>query len=480
MGRQLYEFGLFRLDADERLLLRDGVAVPLTPKAFDLLLALVAQPGHLLEKETLLRTVWPDSFVEENNLADNISKLRKALGEGENGQRFIETVPRRGYRFIGDVEVLNGAVVVPAAVTPSAPAGLVAAPLLRLRQRPEVLLIAFGFLALTLISAGLYWRSKSAPRGEVEQLEFKGNFYISRWTEAEIRRGIEYYQRAVALAPNSASAHDGLAVGWMFLSDLHLSPREAMPKAKAAATRALQLDETFAPAHVTLGVILMQYEWEQAEAEQEFRRAIALDPKYNPAHRLYGWHLIAAGRFDEARAELTRALEKDPLDDWGQMELGLSFYFARQYEQAIEQCRRAIGIEPNSYWSHMLLGWADEQQGRFSEALAELNQARRLNDIPQVLASIGYAYAVSGRRAEAQKVIAELQESAGRKYVSPYDLATIYAGLGEKEQAFAWLEKAYEDRSGWLALWLKVDPKFDVLHSDPRFHDLLRRVGLAP
>lgn len=484
----LYEFGPFRLDADERLLLRGGETVALPPKTFDLLLALVGQPGHLLEKETLLKTVWPDSFVEENNLADNISKLRKALGEGENGQKFIETVPKRGYRFVADVRELNGAAAKPKIPESATVVGtietLTKAPALSSQfsrgRRSFLALSVPTFLVLVLSGAGLWLYFGQEKNTEVSQLEFKGNFYISRWTEDEIRKGIEYYTRAVALAPHSASAHDGLAVGWMFLSDLHLSPREAMPKAKAAATRALQLDETSAPAHVTMGVILMQYEWDQAGAEQEFRRAIALDPKYNPAHRLYGWHLIAAGRFDEAKAELTRALETDPLDDWGQMELGLSFYFARQYDQAIEQCRRAIGIEPKSYWSHMLLGWADEQEGRFSEAIAELNQARRLNDIPQVLASIGHAYAVSGQRAEAQKVIAELQESASRKYVSPYDLATIYAGLGEKEQAFAWLEKAYEDRSGWLALWLKVDPKFDVLHSDPRFHDLLRRVGLAP
>jgi tetratricopeptide (TPR) repeat protein len=161
------------------------------------------------------------------------------------------------------------------------------------------------------------------------------------------------------------------------------------------------------------------------------------------------------------------------------MELGLSHYFARQYEQAIEQSRRAIGVDSTSYWSHMLLGWAHEQKGGFSAAIDDLSQASRLCDNPQVIASLGHAYAASGSRAEAQKVIAALRVSSNRRYVSPYDVAGIYAGLGDKEQALVWLEKAYEDRSGWLALWVKVDPKFDALRTEPRFRNLLHRIGHA-
>ena len=198
--------------------------------------------------------------------------------------------------------------------------------------------------------------------------------------------------------------------------------------------KALQLDETSASAHVSLGMIKMQYEWDWAGAEQEFKRAIALAPEYNTAHQLYGWYLIAVGRFDEAQAEMKRALESDPLNDFGLWGLGDSFYFARQYEQAIEQYRRAIGVEPKLYWSHLMLGWAYEQQGKFTEAIAELNQARRLNDSPQVLASLGHVYAVSGQRAEAQTVIAELQETANgntsRLMTSPRSML----GLGRKSR----------------------------------------------
>jgi tetratricopeptide (TPR) repeat protein len=322
-----------------------------------------------------------------------------------------------------------------------------------------------------------FWLGKKAA---VRELEFKGDFYATMWTEAEVRKGLEYYNRAVALDPHSASAYDGLATGWNLLSDLHVSPREAQPKAKAAALKALQLDEAYAPAHVSLGVIKMQYEWDRAGAEQEFKRAIALAPEYTPAHHLYGWDLIAVGRFDEAEAEMRWAAEANPLADINLWGLGLCLYFEGQYDEAIEQYRRAIGVEPRSYWAHMLLGWAYIQQGKHPEALAALKEANRINDGPQTLASLGHAYAVAGRRVEAQKVIKELEERARQRYISPYDVATIYAGLGDAEQALSWLEKAYEDRSGWLGLWLKVDPKFDRLRRDPRFQDLLRRVGHAP
>ena len=160
--------------------------------------------------------------------------------------------------------------------------------------------------------------------------------------------------------------------------------------------------------------------------------------------------------------------------------LGLSFYFARQYEAAIEQYRRAIAAEPRSYWAHLSLGWAYERQGRVADAIAAIEQARRLVDTPQVVAALVHAQAAAGRRVEAQATMTSLLEYAKRKYVSPYDLATASAGLGDRTETLAWLEKAYEERSGWLALWLKIDPTFDSLRDDDRFRDLLTRVGHTP
>lgn len=485
---QRYEFGPFRLDAHERLLTREGASVSLTPKAFDLLLALVKRPGRLVEKEELFQAVWPDTIVEESNLSSNIALIRKALGDGTNGERYIETVPKRGYRFVAKVKSQNDVAAGPVAQEPATPVSTGDAQPITSdvksaasrSNRSVIILSALAFLLPVFIGVGLWQYFRLEKRAKVTELEFKGNFYLLKWKEDEVRKGIEYYNKAVILDPNSASAYEGLATAWTFLSDLHMSPREAMPKAKAAAVNALEQDETSASTHATLGLIKAQYDWDWVGAEQELKRALTLDPEYEPAHRLYGFHLIAVGRFDEAQAEMKRSLESDPLNNWGMWGLGDSFYFARQYEQAIEQYRRAIGVESKLHWTRLMLGCVYEQQGKFTEAIAEFNQARLINDNPQVLASLGHAYALSGQRLETQKVLAELQDTARRKYVSPYDLATIYAGLGEREQALAWLEKAYEERSGWLWLWLKVDPKFDGLRADERFRKLLQRIGHTP
>ena len=345
-------------------------------------------------------------------------------------------------------------------------------------KRAKTGLSVLALLVTIFVGVGRWHYLSREKAAAVEQLHFKADFYLNRLTDHDAKKGIEYFNQAIALDPNSAAAYAGLSGAWVFLSDLYLPPREAMPLAKVAALNALQRDEQFASAHISMGIIKMRYEWDWIGAEHEFKQAVALDPKDDIARYLYGSYLIAVGRFDEAQAEMKRAVELNPVEQLNLLGLGHSFYFAHQFERPIEQYRRAIGVEPKSRWSHISLGQAYAQQGNFSEALAELSQARQLNDIPMVLASLGHIYAMSDQRSEAQKVIVELQEIARQRYVSPYDIATIYAGLGEKEQALIWLEKAYGDRSGNLAMYLKVDPKFDNLRDDLRFGNLLRRVGL--
>jgi tetratricopeptide (TPR) repeat protein len=261
----------------------------------------------------------------------------------------------------------------------------------------------------------------------------RGDFYVSKWTEPEVRKGIEYYQRAVALNPTSASAHAGLATGWNFLSDLHSPPHEVMPRSKAAALTAVRLDDSLPAAHIVLGVVKMQYDWDWAGAEHEFTRAIALDPTDAAGHRLYGWLLMATGRFPEAQRQLQIPVEADPLSSFYHVELALAWYLGRDYDRCVEHCRRAIALDSSSYWPHMLLGWAYEQQGKFESALDEAHLANRLSDNPQVVASVGHAYAVAGRRADAQRVISDLDKKSRRTYISPYDIATIYAGLSDEE-----------------------------------------------
>jgi DNA-binding winged helix-turn-helix (wHTH) protein/Tfp pilus assembly protein PilF len=458
---QIYEFGPFLLDPGERRLQRNGELVPLTPKAFDLLLAMVEQPGRLIEKEVLLRNVWPDTFIEEHNLADNISRLRKALREDQKGQKLIETVPKRGYRFVAEVRKQNGAEDMPTASVDRP---------IRRRAIP----VLWVLLPILLLAGGLWSYAKIEQRARVQQLVFQGNFYRAKWTEPEIRKAIELYNRALALNPNAGETYAGLANAWLFLSDAHVAPRVAMPKAKAAALHVLRLDGS-AHNHVSIAVISMQYEWDWVKAEEEFKHAFKLDPHHNPAHQLYGWYLMAVGRLTEAQAEMKRALEADPVNDFSLWELGLAYYFARQFDEAVEHFRRAIALEARSHWPHMFLAWAFERQGKLQEAVSELNLAARLDDNPQVLASLGHAHAASGRRDDAQRVIAELEETAKRRYVSPYDIAAIHAAL--QEQTLRWLERAYDDRSGWLALWLKVDPRFDLFRSEPVFQNILRQVG---
>ena len=313
----------------------------------------------------------------------------------------------------------------------------------------------------------------------VSELLLKGEFYRSRWGEADIRKGIDYYNRAIALDPNVVDAYGGLATAWISLSDLHASPRDAMPRARAAAEEVLRRDDAWPYAHVSLGVIKLQYDWDFAGADREFARAMTLQPDETIGRVLRGWLRMAEGRLPEAQADMQRAVDEVPseINLWS---LGLSFYFAGQYEAAIEQYRRAIAVEPRSYWAHLSLGWAYERQGRVPDAIKELEQTRGLLDTPQVVAGLVHAQAAAGRRVEAQATMASLLEYAKHKYVSPYDLATASAGLGDRTEAMAWLEKAYEDRSGWLALWLKIDPTFDSLRADDRFRDLLTRVGHTP
>jgi tetratricopeptide (TPR) repeat protein len=222
------------------------------------------------------------------------------------------------------------------------------------------------------------------------------------------------------------------------------------------------------------------YDWDWAAAESEFRRAIELKPNDPLAHDIYAWFLVPMGRTDEGIAENKSAVDLDPLSLHTNTMLGASLYFAHRYAQAIVQLRKTIDLDPNYWWAHSWLGRAYEQQGQFPEAIAEFQEAvRSASSITEPRALLGRAYAVSGKRAEARKVLDELSEVSKQIYVSPYDIALIYAGLGEKDQALAWLERAFAERCTWMPL-LRVDPELDNLRSDPRFQDLLRRMNFPP
>jgi eukaryotic-like serine/threonine-protein kinase len=313
---------------------------------------------------------------------------------------------------------------------------------------------------------------------EAYEFYLKGRYFAEKLTKEGVNKGIGYFHQAIDVDPNYALAYEGLSYAYYTSNDFFLTPQESMPKATEAARKALELDDTLAEAHTDMGIIHFWYDYDWNAAEREFRRAIELRPNSPDAHAYYGWELISVGRFDEGIAESKRAVELEPLSIEVNQTVGQNLYFARQYDQAIEQLRKTLDMEPDYWLARMLLGSAYEAKGDFPRALQELQEARKVEtDIPWPLAELGHAYAQSGRKVDAENVLKELERWSKRSYVPAYNVATVYVGLGEKEQALKFLEQAYADRS-MLATLMKVDPALDSLHSDPRYADLLRRMGL--
>jgi serine/threonine protein kinase/Tfp pilus assembly protein PilF len=314
---------------------------------------------------------------------------------------------------------------------------------------------------------------------EAYQLYLKGRFYWNKRTGEALKKSIEYFNQAIERDPNYALAYAGLADAYVLLPNYSGgSPQESFPKAKAAAKRALELDETLAEAHASLADALFLYDRNFLESNREFQRAIALNPNYATGHQWYGnTYLVRIGRFDEGIAEGKRAQELDPLSLIINTDLGENYLYARQYDKAIEQLRRTIEIDQSFYAAHYCLAEAYDMKGSLQEATLEYQKARQLNDDPWVLALLGHLFAAAGKRDEALKTLDQLKDISNQRYVSPYGFALVYAGLNEKDLAFQWLERSYKADESKITR-LKVDPLLDNLRSDPRFSDVMRRVGL--
>jgi DNA-binding winged helix-turn-helix (wHTH) protein/TolB-like protein/Flp pilus assembly protein TadD len=647
-----YEFGPFRLDAGERLLLRDGQVVPLTPKLFDILLVLVQSRGHILEKEKVLKAVWQDTIVEEGNLTRNVSTLRKALGENPNEPQYIETIPWRGYRFIADVhEVMNGsddlvieehsrsriiieaddatndagglsgtgetlesdaitrlaarekkkwrirtisagvvvlivgvgaalslwlsskpnasvrnAAIKSIAVLPFKPisqeardeylelgmADTLITRLSSLKQiavRPTSAVRKYSGLEQDPVAAGKELKVEAVLDGSIQrlgdrlrvtvrllstkdgvalwtykcddyctdifgaqdsitervaealmvslsgeeqklvakhytddakayQLYLTGRYFWNKRTADGLNKGIQYFQQAIAQDPSYGLAYAGIAQSYIPLGRYgYISPAEACEKANAAARKALDIDDALAEAHSALAVV-KDWTWHWADADEEYRRAIELNPSYAPARQWYSEYLLDIGRREEAFEQIRLAQEIDPtslvLNAW----IGFSYYYDRQYDRAIEHFQTVSELEPNFVTAHWFVGLSYAEKGRFDEAISELGKAVELsNGAAQIKADLAYAYALSGRKREALARLKEIKELSKSERGFAYDVAVIYAGLGEKELVLSWLERAYDERSV-LFLKLKADPKLDLVRADPRFTHLLRRVGL--
>jgi TolB-like protein/Tfp pilus assembly protein PilF len=319
----------------------------------------------------------------------------------------------------------------------------------------------------------------STDNPEAYRLYLKGKYYTNKLTKEGFDTGIDYFNQAIAVDPNYALAYSGLAFNYVNQDDWFMSPNEAGPKTKNAAKRALAIDESDAGAHLSMAIVTHWYDWNWVAAEKEFKRAIELSPNNSDAHTYYSWFLAPMERYDQAIAESQLAQRADPQSGFAAFSVGAASVFARQWDPAIEQLHHAIEIDPNFWFSHCFLGRAYEQKGKLPEAIVEFQRAVELEkDNAETWSGLGHAYALSGNRAEARKILDHLKEVSAHSWVAPYNSAVIYAGLGDKNQAFALLDQAYKDRSYYLATYLATDARMDSLRSDPRFGELHRRIGL--
>ncbi|MEK6304533.1 MAG: winged helix-turn-helix domain-containing protein [Acidobacteriota bacterium] len=653
-AKHFFEFGAYRIDARDHLLLREGEVVPLPPKTLDLLLALVESNGRVLTKEELMKQVWPDSFVEEANLSHHVFTLRKALGEDGDANKYIETIPRRGYRFVGSVsewrdegvdlvlaEHSTSHIVVEQAEETGTTADSVEAaqaarriasagrieggqkkragllllaacaviaisvasyfwlttrpkqegPGLGVRSilvlpfkplvpenRDEALELGMADALITKLSnireiavrptsailkysnseenplaAGLEQRVESVLEGRVQRsgdrirvtvqlvrvsdgkplwadtfdeksadsvfavqdsisqrvarallpkltgeeqqrlaqrytdnieaynLYLKGSFFWNKFNEEGLRKAVEYFNEAIAIDTNYALAYTGLANAYNVQGAVGIvPPAQTWSKAKWAAEKAVELDDTLAKSHQALGGVKLMYEWDWPGAERELSRAIELNPADGEPHNLYAYYYQATGQLDKAVSEIRRAQELAPLSLPINLDVASALYYQGNYEEAIKVYRKGEEMDPQFTPPPLfLLAQIYEQKGEYDQAVAECKKAFSIfGRDPGILSVLGYVYAVTGKRREAQTILNEIEDLWKRRYFSPIDVALVHTGLGDKDGAFAWLTKAYEARDPQL-IWVNVDPELKSLRTDPRFTDLLHRMNLA-
>jgi len=319
----------------------------------------------------------------------------------------------------------------------------------------------------------------STENPEAYQLYLKGKYHTSKFTKDDFRKGLEYFQLALSKDPNYGLAYSGSAYYYILQDDWYLSPDESAKKAKAAAMKAVELDDGNAEAHLALALEMQWYERNWVSSEREFQRAITLSPKFPEAASLYSWLLAPLGRKDEAVRVAGEAQRMDPLSQIGNFAPGSISVFTGQWDRAIQQLRPAIDLDATYWLDHVFLGRAYEQKRDFRQATAAFEQALKLDqDHAEIWSALGHVHGVSGNTAEARKVLTKLQTPGSLSYVAPYNVAIVYAGLGDTAQTFAWLERAFEQRSYYLATYFPTDERLNNLHTDPRFIELKRRLGL--
>ncbi len=571
-------FGDFEFDSRARQLRKHGHTIRLHGQPLEILGLLLERPAQVVLREELRARLWPqDTFVDfEHSLNAAVNKLREALDDDANNPRFIETVPRRGYRFISAVGLHDSQNLLGEWSSPRIQS-LVVLPLENLSNDPEQEYFADGMTdqlitnlaqisALKVISRTSAMRYKGTKKSlpeiarelhvdavaegavmwvggrvrisaqlieaptdyhlwaasyerdlrdvlsmqeevtraiaseirvnlsaqeqarlastrpidpEAYRLYLKGRYYWNKRSLEGFQKAIEYFQQATAKDPAYALAYVGLADTYTYFSFFDVvPPREAMPKAKAAAARALEIDNRLGEAHVSLGYVSYMYDWDWPAAGKHFEQALTLNPAYSRAHTFYPFYLSSLGRSEEALAVAKHSLDLDPASPAVSHSLAVQLYLARQFDNAIDQAHKTLELDPNFAISYELLGEVYVSRGMYREGLSELEKYSALSrGRAMSLALLGYAHARLGERSQALRMLEQLEATSKERYTPAFSFAVVYAGLGEKDQAFAWLEKAYGERTSRLG-YLKVEPLWDPLRPDPRFADLVRRMGL--
>jgi len=508
MGGKSYSFGPFRLLPCEHLLLRGDVAIPLAPKTYDLLVALVSRHGQLLTRDELMHAIWPDSFVEEINLTVNISLLRKSLGEQPDGRQYIATIPKRGYRFDASViesteQPIEGApaaapplAAVPNPVATPPPASETAS-----QSRTGLKLLAAA--ALIFIVAGAAWvlyRRLASPNStsashagaphaadtgsaQARELYTQGRASLSRRSADGIQQSIEQFGQAVAIDPNYAVAYAGLADAYILAGSYgnsFLAPKTAMPKAREAVERALALDNNSPEAHTSLAYIKLTYDWDWDGAEAEFRRAIELDPKYVNAHHWYSHELMAQGRVQESHRQSEEALDLAPENVIMNEHMAWHHMMAREYDRSIAQAIKTIELDPNFVQAHRVLALDYLYTGQFAKSCAEFQKGVELShDDPVARAYLARCYALSHRQADSRQILDALVKASVERYISSAEIAAVYAALKDDKSSLEWLDKACDEHASAL-IYINVDPIYDHLRRDPGFQKAVTCVHLIP
>ena len=570
--RHEVRFAAFAVDLQAGELRRHGVKICLQKQPFQMLSVLLERPGEVVTQEEFQQRLWPgNTFVDfEHSLATALKKLRRALGDSAVHSQFIETLPRRGYRFIATLEAepragkpilavlpfenltrdagqeyfsdgmaeemiarlgrllpqrlgvialasarrykntdkdidqigreLGADYVLKGSVRRAGHRVRITVELIQVKDRTRLWADSFegdwaNVLAIHSEVARRIARSLQVELGPAKRAAMagatstnpeahgaflKGRYCLNKGTAEGVRKAIEHFEEATSRDSRYAVAYAGLAVALNLADHFRVfSGKQAFPRAKAAAIKALELNDLLPEAHNALAFVKHSFDWDWAGAEQIYQRAIALNPNFATARHWHGFYFGMLGRVDEAIAEMRRAQKLNPLSLIIRTHLGLMLHLGRRHDEAIEQLRQTLEMEPAFGAAHYYLGRAYEQKGMYEETITHLQKALTVSPgSPDRTGALGHAHAVYKRRGYAEKALKELHKLSERRFVSAYDFAIIYVGLDEADQAFEWLGRAYEERSFSMLKSFKAEPRLDNLRSDPRFQDLVRRVGL--